>query len=150
MSHRCLTSGKFQAEASLPQDRHAEVSKSESYSGSDQLCFHEGLFDSLHNGDWPPIPAIRRTFLNAFRPNPSGRHMVSCRTAIFLISTGTRHVQEIPAGKNAISPGPNRRSSPLSWVMKASPETTKRVSSLVYSHRKVPAVHSQTTIFEVQ
>ena len=51
------------------------------------------------------------------------------RTATFLTRSLTRHVQELPAGKNPISPWPSRLSSPFSLVMKASPEMTTTVSA---------------------
>ena len=46
-------------------------------------------------------------------------------------STYTRHVADVPAGKNTMSPGPIRRSWPFSVPMKASPVRTTSVSSLL-------------------
>src|SRR5215469_11109444 len=90
------------------------------------------------------------SFFNTFRPNPSGHHMVSRMTATFRTRSGTRQVLELPAGKNAKSPGPNRRSWPSSVVMKTSPETITTTSSWRYRHLNVPPVHSHTTTCDVQ
>jgi hypothetical protein len=92
----------------------------------------------------------RRTLFHIFSATPAGRHMVSRRTAIFLTRSGTRQIQEVPAGKNPRSPGPNRRSSPFSSVMKTSPATTTTASSWLYWQVKRPAVHSHTTMSEVK
>ena len=45
------------------------------------------------------------------------------------LSTVTRQVAELPDGKNAMSPGPSRRSSPSLLVMNTSPEMMTTVSS---------------------
>ena len=93
-------------------------------------------------------PNIRRIFLLPLSNRLSGLPTVSRLMANFVIDSGTRHTQDVPAGKYPRSPGPNRRSLSPSMVMKASPEITKSVSSEWYCHLNCPAVHSQTTIVE--
>src|ERR1700730_4284085 len=84
----------------------------------------DGRQDSISSRPWgthhispdlPARPTTRRSFFETLRQNPRGRHIVSRRTATFLMPLGTRHVTDVPAGKNPISPGPNRRSSPFSF-----------------------------------
>src|SRR5437773_6028356 len=84
------------------------------------------------NGDRPLIPATRRSLLHTLRQNPTGRPQDSLRKATFLKWSGCRHVALVPAGKNATSPAPNRRSSPLSSVMK--PRSEEHTSELQSHH----------------
>jgi len=79
----------------------------------------------------------RRIFLDTFKTNPSGHHMVSRTTATFLMCSVTRHVHVVPAAKKAISPASKRSSLPLASIMKASPKRKLTVSSRLRCHRLI-------------
>ena len=69
-----------------------------------------------------PIPAVRSSLCQSRTLKLSNCGMSFRRKATFLTHSVTRHVQELPTGKNAMSPLQSRLSTPFTVVMKTSPE----------------------------
>src|SRR5262249_49877800 len=86
---------------------------------------------------------VRAALFHARSATPKGMGRAGGHTASWRTATGPRHVLRQPAGKNAMSPGPSRHSSPFSLVMNTSPEMMCTVSSTMYCQLNRPAVHDQ-------